>query len=108
METGLGAWTDGEIMRAVREGVDHKGNGLFPIMPYFIYRDVADDDMRAVIAYLRTMQPVVSVRPERQINFPLNLLVRTWPEPYDSPAEVPDAADRIATGEYLVCRSFFF
>jgi hypothetical protein len=101
IETGLGAWTDGEIIRAVREGVDHQGAGLFPIMPYFIYRNVADDDVEAVVAYLRSMEPVVSVRPERQIDFPLNLLVRTWPEPFDSPVTRPDPNDSIATGEYL-------
>jgi len=101
VETGLGAWTDGEIIRAVREGVDHQGEGLFPIMPYFIYRNVADDDMEAVVAYLRSMEPVKSVRPERQIDFPLNLLVKTWPEPFDSPVAAPEPADSIATGEYL-------
>jgi mono/diheme cytochrome c family protein len=101
IETGLGGWTAGEIIRAVREGVDHQGEGLFPIMPYFIYRNVADDDMEAVVAYLRSLEPVQSVRPERQIDFPLNMLVKTWPEPFDSPAAAPDPADSIATGEYL-------
>src|SRR4029434_10708134 len=33
-ETGLGGWTDGEILRAMREGVDRKGGALFPMMPY--------------------------------------------------------------------------
>jgi mono/diheme cytochrome c family protein len=101
VETGLGGWTNGEIIRSVREGVDYQGEGLFPIMPYFIYRNVADDDMEAVVAYLRSMEPVVSVRPERQIDFPLNLMVKTWPEPFDSPAEAPDPADSVAYGEYL-------
>ncbi len=101
IETGIGAWTDGEIIRAVREGVDHKGDGLFPIMPYFIYRNVADDDMAAVVAYLRSMEPVSSVRPERRIDFPLNMLVMTWPEPFDSPATAPDKSDSVAYGGYL-------
>jgi mono/diheme cytochrome c family protein len=101
VETGLGGWTDGEIIRAVREGVDYQGEGLFPIMPYFIYRNVADDDMEAVVAYLRSMEPVVSVRPERRIDFPLNMMVKTWPGPFDSPAEAPDPADSVAYGEYL-------
>src|SRR5581483_615459 len=33
-ETGIGTWTDGEKMRAIREGVDKDGNALFPMMPY--------------------------------------------------------------------------
>ncbi|MEJ2139513.1 MAG: cytochrome C [Gammaproteobacteria bacterium] len=101
VETGIGSWTDGEIIRATREGVDHKGDGLFPIMPYFIYRNVADDDMEAVVAYLRSLDPVTSVRPERQIDFPLNMMVMTWPEPFDSPATAPDRSDSVAYGEYL-------
>ncbi|MEZ5563398.1 MAG: cytochrome C [Gammaproteobacteria bacterium] len=100
-ETGLGSWTDGEIIRAVREGVNKDGKGLFPIMPYFIYKHVADDDMQAVVAYLRSMTPVKSVRPERQIDFPMNMLVQLWPEPFDSPAKAPDRSDSVAYGRYL-------
>jgi len=100
-ETGIGAWTDGEIIRAVREGVNRDGEGLFPIMPYFIYSHVADEDMEAVVAYLRTLQPVKSVRPERDIDFPMSLLVRLLPRPADSPAKAPDRSDSVAYGEYL-------
>ena len=39
-ETGLGGWTDGEVLRAVREGVDRKGQALFPMMPYEGYREI--------------------------------------------------------------------
>lgn len=100
-ETGLGSWTDGEIIRAVREGVNKDGKGLFPIMPYFIYKNVADDDIQAVVAYLRSIKPVKSVRPERQIDFPMNMLVQLWPEPFDSPAHTPDRSDPVAYGKYL-------
>lgn len=101
-ETGLGAWTDGEIIRAVREGVDRHGDGLFPIMPYFIYRNVADDDMRAIVAYLRSMPAArTGRRPERQVDFPMNLLIRLWPKPVDGPVTAPDPSDRAAYGGYL-------
>ena len=33
-ETGIGNWTDDEIARAIREGVDRDGRTLFPLMPY--------------------------------------------------------------------------
>lgn len=101
VETGLGAWTDGEIIRAVREGINREGDGLFPIMPYFIYRNVADEDMEAVVAYLRSMQPVVSVRPEQQIDFPLYMLVKVLPEPLEGPVAKPDPTDTVAYGRYL-------
>jgi mono/diheme cytochrome c family protein len=101
VETGIGSWTDGEVIRAAREGVNRDDRGLFPIMPYFIYKHVADDDMQAVVAYLRTLQPVQSVKPERQIAFPLNMLVQLWPEPFDSPERAPDNSDSVARGQYL-------
>jgi len=37
-ETGIGAWTDGEKIRAIREGIDREGRTLFPMMPYTNYR----------------------------------------------------------------------
>ncbi len=102
-ETGIGAWTDGEIIRAVREGVGRDGRGLFPIMPYFIYRDLADADVEAVVAFLRTLPPARSAQlPERVIEVPLNLLVRLWPQPVTQPVALPDPqSDRLAYGEYL-------
>jgi mono/diheme cytochrome c family protein len=101
--TGIGEWSDGEIIRAVREGIGRDGRGLFPIMPYFIYRHLSDEDVQAVVAYLRTLPAADSgITPERQIEFPLNLLVRLWPEPLEAPVVAPDRAkDRLAYGEYL-------
>lgn len=102
VDTGIGGWTDGEIMRAVREGVDREGRGLFPIMPYFIYRDLSDGDMMAVVAYLRTLPPVRAPRrPARQVDFPLNLLIQLWPRPLEGPVTAPDPADVVARGAYL-------
>jgi mono/diheme cytochrome c family protein len=100
-ETGLGDWTDGQIIRAVREGVSHDGEGLFPMMPYFIYRHVSDDDMEAVVAYLRTIEPVRSEWPERTVDFPLSSLIQLWPEPLAEPVVMPERTDRRAYGEYL-------
>ncbi|MBT8422514.1 MAG: cytochrome C [Gammaproteobacteria bacterium] len=100
-ETGIGAWTDGEIIRAVREGIGREGQGLFPIMPYFIYRNVSDADMEAVVAYLRTMEPVESLRPEREVDFPMSTLIQLFPEPLDGPVPMPARDDPLAYGEYL-------
>lgn len=99
--TGIGGWTNGEIVRAVREGVDLDGNGLFPIMPYFIYRNIADEDMRAVLAYLRTMPAVSSIRPEKEIEFPMSSLVQLWPQPVTEAIIAPPRSDTVAYGEYL-------
>jgi hypothetical protein len=44
-ETGIGSWTDGEKIRAIREGIHKDGSALFPMMPYEEYRHIADDDV---------------------------------------------------------------
>jgi len=57
-ETGLKAWSDAEIARAVREGVSRDGSKLKPPMAYAFYQNINDEDMKALIAYLRTLKPV--------------------------------------------------
>ncbi len=100
-ETGLGNWTDGEILRAMREGVDRNGNALFPIMPYGHLREMGDEDAKAVVAYLRSMKPVRNAIPPRKLNFPLNFIVKFMPKPLEGPVSAPDPSDTVATGRYL-------
>ena len=57
-ETGAGNWTDDMLARAVREGIGHDGRTLFPLMPYMNYREMPDEDLASVIAYLRTLPPL--------------------------------------------------
>jgi hypothetical protein len=56
--SGLGQWSDAEIEQAIRTGVARDGHKLFPPMPFAAYRNMAADDMAAVIAYLRSLPPV--------------------------------------------------
>jgi cytochrome c553 len=56
--SGLKGWTDAEIARAIREGVSRNGTRLKPPMAYDWYRNVSDDDMKALIAYLRSLKPL--------------------------------------------------
>jgi cytochrome c553 len=108
-ETGLGNWTDGEIMRAVREGVNKSGKALFPVMPYTEYRSLSDEDMNSVVAYLRTIPAVANKVPERILPGPLPIIVRFMPKTLSGPVEEPNKADPKAYGEYLAtvggCRS---
>ena len=55
--TGIGNWTDGEVIRAIREGVSRDGQALFPLMPYAGFRHMSDEDVYALVAYLRTLPP---------------------------------------------------
>jgi mono/diheme cytochrome c family protein len=56
--SGLGGWSDAEIERAIRTGVARDGHKLFPPMPFAAYQNLDDDDMAALIAYLRSLPAV--------------------------------------------------
>lgn len=60
---GLGRWTDEQIITAIREGLDWKGRPLDPMMPYEEFRNMSDEDVRAVVAYLRTLPPSAKTYP---------------------------------------------
>jgi hypothetical protein len=101
-ETGLGNWTDGEIMRAVREGVAKDGHALFPMMPYESFRNMSDEDMKSIVVYLRQLPPVRHPIPDAKLDFPVNLLIKLAPKPLDGPVKAPDKSDHLAWGKYLV------
>jgi mono/diheme cytochrome c family protein len=52
---GLGDWSDAEIKRAITQGVDKDGNKLKPPMGYQYYAHMTDDDLDAVVAWVRTL-----------------------------------------------------
>jgi hypothetical protein len=100
-ETGLGNWSDGEIIRAIREGVDREGKALFPIMPYGHLRHLSDEDAESIVVYLRTLAPLKYERPEKSLQVPLNFVEKFMPEPLTAPVAPPDRSDRLAYGKYL-------
>jgi mono/diheme cytochrome c family protein len=58
VETGLGAWSDADIIKAIRTGVARSGRTLHPAMPYAVaFSKMSDDDVKAIVAYLRTLPP---------------------------------------------------
>ena len=56
-EKGIGAWTDAEIKRAITDGVSRDGSRLKPPMGFEFYKNMTDDDLDAIVAYLRTVPP---------------------------------------------------
>jgi mono/diheme cytochrome c family protein len=95
--TGIGAWTDNEIIRAIREGKGRDGRVLGPPMPYPFYRGLSDSDAKAIVAYLRTVKPVANQVPRSRYTAPL-------PPAWGPPAGVvPDVAKRdpVRYGQYL-------
>jgi hypothetical protein len=65
-ETGIGNWSEDQFMKAIREG-KYKGmdntRPLLPPMPWFMYRNFSDDDLKAIFAFLQTTKPVRNVVP---------------------------------------------
>jgi mono/diheme cytochrome c family protein len=102
-ETGIGRWTDAEIKTAIRQGRRplnaHNGGTLIgPPMPFGQYRGIADADIDAVIAYLRTVPAVKNAVPKSTYNIPLP---PAWGPPIDKPIAAPPASDKLAYGAYL-------
>jgi cytochrome c553 len=99
--SAIGSWTDGELYRALVSGANKSGTSLFPIMPYPNYDQLSEEDLASIIAYVRTLTPKASTVPDRSLDFPLNLIVRTIPAKHTAHA-MPDRRDPIALGRYLV------
>jgi mono/diheme cytochrome c family protein len=107
-ETGIGAWTDDEIMRAIRDGVKKDGELMWPPMPFSAdaYGIMSDDDARAIVAYLRTVPPVKNkVDREKHLDMPFMAKVaRRFGAMHHKPAKdlkAPPASDKKAYGAYL-------
>jgi mono/diheme cytochrome c family protein len=56
-ESGMKNWSDAEIEKAIREGVSRDGSRLKPPMAFEYYKNINGDDMKAIIAYLRSLKP---------------------------------------------------
>ncbi|MEI6545447.1 MAG: c-type cytochrome [Burkholderiales bacterium] len=96
-ETGIGKWTDAQLARAIREGVRPDKSLIGPPMPVAFYRYLSDDDLAAIIAYLRAQPAVKIVQPKSKYNMPL-------PANYGPPVKgvkAPPASNQLAYGEYL-------
>ena len=75
-ETGLGNWSDEEIKRCITRGVRKDGSRALPFpMPWTTFANLKDDDLNAVIAYLRTIPPIYNKIPPPE---PLNVFSYLW------------------------------
>ena len=96
-ETGIGTWSDEEIILAIREGVRPDGTIIGPPMPSPSYRNMSDRDARAIVAYLRSVPPVSNVVPRSEFNIPLP---ESWGPPLGEVADV-SRDEPLAYGTYL-------
>jgi mono/diheme cytochrome c family protein len=70
-ETGIGKWTNTQVINAIRRGERPDGSKLFPIHPYKNLSNIADDEIEALVAYLRSVKPVKSAVPARSLRIPV-------------------------------------
>jgi mono/diheme cytochrome c family protein len=98
---GIGEWTDGEIFRAISSGVNRDGKAIFPVMPHPAYGHMDQEDVKAIVAYVRTLKPIQNTVPESAADFPMNFILNTIPQKPDFQAR-PDTTDIVAYGKYLV------
>ncbi|HZS42159.1 MAG TPA: hypothetical protein VFF06_35260 [Polyangia bacterium] len=62
--TGLGGWSDAQVKRAIRSGIDNHDAALFPIMPYWAFGNMSDGDLQSIVLFLRTLPAKVNQTPE--------------------------------------------
>ncbi len=96
-ETGIRAWTDEQIITAIREGKRPDGSIIGPPMPIALYRSMSDSDARAIVAALRASKPIANKVEKSVYRIPL-------PPAYGPPlghvADVP-RQNPVAYGKYL-------
>ena len=95
-ETGIGRWTDEGVIRATREGRGRDGKTLGPPMPFDLYRRLSDNDVKAMVAYLRTVPAVRQAVPRSQYKIPLLIPTAARGRSPDPPRQ-----DLVKYGEYL-------
>ncbi len=102
-ETGIGTWTDDEVLRAITQGISKNGDTLFPMMPYVNFNHMAKEDLLSIIAYIRTLKPVKNKVPVRHLMIPISM---AYPGPalqksVDDNMRPPES-DPVKYGEYLI------
>jgi mono/diheme cytochrome c family protein len=69
---GIGAWSDEEFVRAVREGVRKDGRRLYPAFPYTSYTQLSRADVLAIKAYLLSLPSMARANQDNDLSFPFN------------------------------------
>jgi mono/diheme cytochrome c family protein len=102
----LKGWSDGEIVRAIREGVDRLGHPLI-IMPSDAFHHLSDDDVSTLVAYMRSEPAVNHATPDRDLSLPALVLIGaglfpTAEQPHISAPQIAPPPGTPAYGQYLV------
>jgi hypothetical protein len=101
-ETGIGNWTDGEKIRAIREGIGRDGRALVPMMPYRSFRYMSDEDVQSLVAYLNSLKPIRHALPKTELKPMAAMMIKSVPRPVKGVVAHPNKSNRYAYGQYLV------
>jgi mono/diheme cytochrome c family protein len=103
--TGIGKWTDEQIITATRAGRRPNGERLIPVHPYTVFNGMSAQDLKDVVAYLRSVPAVNRQTPAKKISVPLfeSVFLPAWLATFaaieNPPASAPTSG--VARGEYL-------
>jgi mono/diheme cytochrome c family protein len=105
-ETGIGTWTDEQIITAIRLGRRPNGERLLPVHPFTVFNGMAADDLKDLVAFLRSVPPVNRANQAKRITMPLfeSVFLPGWLAafaPRETPPQKAPMAG-LARGEYLV------
>jgi mono/diheme cytochrome c family protein len=95
VSTGIGTWTDEQIMRAVRQGITREGDIIGPPMPIKTYNTMSDEDVKALVAYLHTLKPI------RHEDIPSVYKIPLHEAPPPKGEKAPPPTDKVAYGGYI-------
>lgn len=93
----IAEWSDAELGRAIREGIRPDGSVIGPPMPFALYKRISDDDLAAIVAYLRAIPAIENDPGQSEYNIPL-------PPAYGPPIEsvsAPEPGVTVEYGDYL-------
>ncbi len=107
-DTGIGAWSLPAFRRAMRDGVSRDGHLLYPAFPYTSFKNMTDEDITSIYAYLMVQAPVAQNNPATQLSAPFSYrpLMAVWNALYSEPATsqtlLADQGELWNRGAYLV------
>lgn len=95
--TGIGRYTDEQIARALRYGVGPDGRAFFDFMPF---HNTSDEDLAAIISYLRVQKPVKKEIPDHTFNTLGRVIKAFLIKPVGPNGDVPASVKKDSTAEY--------
>jgi len=98
---GISNYTDGELFRVITTGVNKDGKAMFPVMPYHYYGRMDEEDIKSIIAYIRTLSPIKNDVPASAPDFPMNFIINTIPAKATL-TKKPAETDVVNYGKYIV------